>query len=193
MKALRLLGIALLACSMMFVSCKKDNPKPDNSTSQQQGDGDGNTGGETVEETPGVYVTFGSDSWTVGEFLVDDETYASAGKMYIFLFKTTSSDNYPQFQGVMSNHVGTTTQSNNDNLLYIGSANEINEQGQVQWAATALQNVISAIDLNTHTISAVQSGSMSNSETGETRDFNIKYVSAVWTPATVAKGGLVKF
>lgn len=191
MKTLRFLGIALLACSMMFVSCKKDNPQPDNSTSQeQQGNGDNQGGGE---ETPGVYVTFGSDSWTVGDFSADVETYASAGKMYVFLFKTTSSDRYPQFQGMMSNSVGTTTQNNNENLLYIGSASEVNSQGQVQWGATTLQNVISAIDLNTHTISAVQTGSMSNSETGETREFNIKYVNAVWTPATVAKGGLVKF
>ena len=48
MKALRFLGIALLACSMMFVSCKKDKPQPDNSTSQQQQGGQGGGG-----DTPG--------------------------------------------------------------------------------------------------------------------------------------------
>ena len=39
MKALKFLGIALLACTMMCVSCKKDEPKPDDNTTDNPGGG----------------------------------------------------------------------------------------------------------------------------------------------------------
>lgn len=67
MKALRFLGIALLACSMMFVSCKKDEPKPDDSTAQQQqggGDNPGGGGGQTVTEK--ITVNFDGETWEPG-------------------------------------------------------------------------------------------------------------------------------
>ena len=42
MKALKFLGIALLACGLMFTSCKKDNPQPsNNNTTVRVGRGKG--------------------------------------------------------------------------------------------------------------------------------------------------------
>lgn len=247
MKALKILGIALLACSMVFVSCKKDNPKPDDQNKQYTitvkvndeamgmatGGGtyaantsvtlkafenqgyrfvkwqDGNTSNPrtitvTKDETytavfeaipAGVYVEFGPDQWKAGEFLVDANTYAGYGKLFIFIFKTTSNDLYPQFQGLIPNTVGTTTQSaDNDRLLYVGSASEVDAEGHVQWSASNLETIINAIDLNAHTITAIQTANFTNSVTSESRDLKITYQNAEWIPAQVqSKGALIKF
>lgn len=239
MKALRFLGIALLACGMMFVSCKKDKQFTitvnvnDSAMGTVTGGGtyaenatatltatakegyqfvkwdDGNTSNPrtitvTKDETytavfeampAGVYVKFGSDQWTAGEFFVDADTYANYGKLYIFIFKTTSQDQFPQFQGIIPNTVGTTTQSaDNDRLLYVGSESEVDAEGLVQWSASNLSTTITAIDLNNHTISATQTAHFSNSVTSEERDLSITYRNAEWIPAQVqAKGSLIKF
>lgn len=249
MKALKFLGLAVLACGMMFVSCKKDNPKPDDSQSQYTitvnvndqamgtvtGGGtyaanttvtltatanegyqfvkwqDGNTDNprtitvtknetytaifEAIPLPDGVHVTFGPDVWTAGDFYVDSETYGSYGKLFIFVFKTSASDLYPQFQGIIPNTLGTSTLEDNDRLLYVGSASEINSQGQVQWVAESLETTITAIDLNAHTISANQTAQFNNNTTSESRALNIVYQNAVWTPATVqsSKGVFKKF
>ena len=238
MKALRFLGIALLACVMMFVSCKKDKQFTitvnvnDSAMGTVTGGGtyaenatatltatakegyqfvkwdDGNTSNPrtitvTKDETytavfealpAGVYVKFGSEQWTAGEFLVDANTYASYGKMFIFVFKTTSQDLYPQFQGIIPNTVGTTTDADQDRLLYVGSASEIDAEGHVQWSASNLSTTITAVDLNNHTISATQTAHFANSVTSEERDLTITYRNAEWTPAQVqTKGSLIKF
>lgn len=238
MKALRFLGIALMACSMLFVSCKKDkqytitvnandatmgtvtgggvyNANETATLTATANEGyqfvkwqDGNTTNPrtitvtkdetytaTFEALPaGVYVSFGPDKWTAGEFLVDANTYASYGKMFVFIFKTTSEDLYPQFQGVVSNSVGTSTQADNDALLYVGSASEIDAEGHVQWSASSLETIISAIDLTAHTINATQTASFNNSVTSESRNLTIVYRNAEWTPAQVqTKGALIKF
>jgi len=247
MKTLRLLGIALLACSTLVVSCKKDNPKPDDQNKQYtitvkvndeamgmavgggtyaanetatlkafENEGyrfvkwqDGNTSNPrtitvTKDETytaifeaipAGVYVEFGPDQWKAGEFLVDANTYAGYGKLFIFIFKTTSNDLYPQFQGLMPNTVGTTTQSvDNDRLLYVGSASEVDAEGHVQWSTSNLETIINAIDLNAHTITAIQTANFTNSVTSESRDLKITYQNAEWIPAQVqTKGALIKF
>lgn len=238
MKALRFLGIALLACTMVCVSCKKDKQYTitvnvnDPAMGTVSGGGvydanatatltatansgyqfvkweDGNTSNPrtitvTKDETytavfetipAGVHVKFGSDQWTAGEFAVDANTYANYGKLFIFVFKTTSQDLYPQFQGMIPNTVGTTTDANQDRLLYVGSASEINAEGQVQWTASNLETIITAIDLNNHTISATQTAHFANSVTSEERDLTIIYKNAEWTPAQVqTKGSLIKF
>lgn len=68
MKALKFLGIILLACTMMCVSCKKDNPKPnDNTTENPSGGGNDNPGGgggQTVTEK--ITVTFDGETWEPG-------------------------------------------------------------------------------------------------------------------------------
>ena len=61
MKALKFLGIALLACTMMCVSCKKDNPKPDDNTTENPG---GGGGGQTVTEK--ITVSFDGNTWEPG-------------------------------------------------------------------------------------------------------------------------------
>ena len=143
----------------------------------------------------GVYVEFGPDQWKAGEFLVDANTYAGYGKLFIFIFKTTSNDLYPQFQGLIPNTVGTTTQSaDNDRLLYVGSASEVDAEGHVQWSASNLETIINAIDLNAHTITAIQTANFTNSVTSESRDLKITYQNAEWIPAQVqSKGALIKF
>lgn len=149
----------------------------------------------TFEAIPaGVYVTMGSESWQAGEFMVDADIFASFGLLYAFIFKTTSTAGYPQFQGYIPSTVGTATQADDNVLmLYVGSASEIDAEGHVQWSSQDLQTNVTAIDLNTMTISATQSGQMLNSTTSETKDLNIKYVNVTWTPASVAKSALLKF
>ena len=74
MKALKFLGIALLACGLMFTSCKKDNPQPSNNTSSSEtpgggtnpggGDNPGGGGGQTVTEK--ITVSFDGNTWEPG-------------------------------------------------------------------------------------------------------------------------------
>lgn len=239
MKALRFLGIALMACSILFVSCKKDKQYTitvnanDATMGTVTGGGvydanatatltatansgfqfvkwqDGNTSNPrtitvtqdetytaTFEAIPaGVYVTFGPDTWTAGDFCVDAEVYASYGKLYAFIFKTSMNDGYPQFQGIIPSTVGTSTQAaDNDMLLYVGSASEIDAQGHVQWSSESLETNVTAVDLTAHTFNATQTGQFTNSVTSETRALNINYNNAEWTPVNVqSKGALVKF
>ena len=189
MKTLRFLGIALLACSMMFVSCKKDNPQPDNSTSQeQQGNGDNQGGGE---ETPGVYVTFGSESWTVGDFSADVATFASFNTMMIWLAKNENS--YPQVQSCMQNAVGSTSEvSEQRYVIYMENQNDVNENGFPNWQSKSLNSNVTAIDLTAHQVSATVTGSLQNLTTEESRDIKIDYRNAEWTPATVEVKGAFK-
>ena len=63
MKALKFLGIALLACTMMCVSCKKDNPKPATATTTNPSGGD-NPGGGGQTTTDPITITFDGESWT---------------------------------------------------------------------------------------------------------------------------------
>lgn len=175
MKLLRNLCLMLLACSLFFVSCKKTEA-PDNN---------GNNNENPVEQPAGVYVTFGSEQWTAGEFMVDADVYASYDKLLFYVFKTTSQAQFPQFQGYMPNIVGVSALADNDRLLYVGSADELDAQGNVEWMATSLRTEITAIDLATYTITAVQTGEMKNQRTSETKDVKIQYNNVTWIPTSI--------
>lgn len=229
MKTLRFIGLALLSCTLLFVSCKKTKQYTitvtvnDVSMGSATGGGvydenatitlsstanpnfrfvkweDGNTDNPrtitvTKNETytamfevaqTGITVSFGAEQWTAGEFMVDASIYESYGKLRFYVFKTSSADQFPQFQGEMPNSIGTTTLADLDRLVYVGSAEELDAQGNVQWKASSLQTEITAIDLNNHSISAVQIGEMRNQQTSETRSVKIQYNNITWIPISV--------
>ena len=175
MKTLRFFSVVLLACSFLLFSCKKTEA-PDNNDNNNE---------NPVEQPAGVHITFGSEQWTAGEFMVDADVYASYDKLMFYVFKTTSQAQFPQFQGYMPNIVGVSTLADNDRLLYVGSADEIDAQGNIQWMASSLRTEITAIDMNAHTISAVQTGEMKNQRTEETRNVKIQYNKVTWIPTSI--------
>ncbi|MBP5650807.1 MAG: hypothetical protein J6X01_07020 [Bacteroidales bacterium] len=122
MKALRFLGIALLACSMMFVSCKKDNPKPDNNTTDNPGGG----GGQTTPDG-GATVTFDGTAWdAAGLNGLYFEDYA-AWQVYAFKVENATATDFPYALVCMKNTTAPQTgtidpqslEIDNDNFYYI--------------------------------------------------------------------------
>lgn len=228
MKALRFIGFALLACSLLLVSCKKTKQYTitvtvnDASMGSATGGGvydenatatltatanpgskfvnweDGNTDNpRTVtvskdesycavfEACPdGIQVAVGDETWTIASFFADAETYAGYGKLYVVMQKNQNSE-FPQIRGLMSNSIGTATESDYEQLNFSWNASEIDENGNTQWSSENIQTVVTAIDLTAHTISATQSGSVRNRISQETKGFTIVYKNANWTPTII--------
>ena len=103
MKALRFLGIILLACTMMCVSCKKDNPKPDDNTTENPGGGGenpGGGGGQTVTEK--ITVTFDGETWEPG-FINQNYYYPYDGADYNIFDLWIEEGNYlPSTDGTIA-------------------------------------------------------------------------------------------
>lgn len=96
MKALRFLGIILLACTMMCVSCKKDEPKPDDNTTENPGGG----GGQTVTEK--ITVTFDGETWEPG-FINQNYYYPYDGADYNIFDLWIEEGNYlPSTDGTIA-------------------------------------------------------------------------------------------
>jgi hypothetical protein len=170
MKALRFLGIALLACSMMFVSCKKDNPKPDNNNNQSENPGGG---GET--NPSGVTINFNGGSWNAANMVAVDKS--SQGYMYTRMYKTENSDEDITVSGYLQTNVGEynyqTSQGDcmyytDPNFTYIDQTGQLGELLQDEDAAPGTEysgwlsltggdnftENITAIDLNALTMNA---------------------------------------
>lgn len=226
MKALRFIGLALLACSLLFVSCKKTKQYSitvtvnDASMGSATGGGvydknttatltaianpnfkfvkwdDGNTdnprtvkvtgdasykamfffdGDEPVED--GVYVTMGAESWKVASFQVDAQSLP--GKIRVWLYKSTETE-YPQFQGWMDAHTGENVGAG---MMYMANEDDVDANAYPNWESKDLTTSIVSIDLNAHTITAVQTGKMYNRTTAEERLLRIAYKNITWEVA----------
>ena len=184
MKALRFLGIALLACSMMFVSCKKDNPKPDNSTSQNETPGGNDNpggGGETPGggEVPicGVTIKLDGTAWNAANMVAVDHTNQSYIAPYFFKTENSTEDVY--VRGFMESVVGEFTYQTTNDIMYYTDPNftytdETGEYGSAMGATdpqpgdvysgwvsiTDFTENITAVDLNALTMSATFSESL---------------------------------
>jgi hypothetical protein len=222
MKTLKFIGLAILACCLLFVSCKKtkqytitvtvndasmgsatgggvydekatatlkatananyvfaqwedgnkDNPRSVTVTKDATYkaififDGDG-------PEEDGVFVTMGTDSWKVASFLVDAQSLP--GNIRMWLYKSDETE-YPQFQGWMGNSTGNV----NADMWYMAYDNDVDAAGYPNWETKEMTTTVSAIDLNSRTITAVQTGTMRNRSTTEERALHILYKNAIW-------------
>ena len=226
MKTLRFLGLALLACSLLFVSCKKTKQYTitvtvnDASMGSATGGGvydenttatltakantnfkfvkwdDGNTdnprtvkvtgdasykavfffdGDEPAED--GVYVTMGADSWQAAVFQADAQSLP--GKIRVWLYKSTETE-YPQFQGWMDAHTGENVAAG---MMYMANENDVDANAYPNWESKDLTTSIVSIDLNAHTITAIQTGKMYNRTTSEERFLRIAYKNITWEVA----------
>ena len=104
MKALRFLGILLLAGTMMCVSCKKDEPKPDDNTTENPGGGGGENpgggGGQTVTEK--ITVTFDGETWEPG-YINQNYDYPYEGAHYNMFDLWIEDGNYlPSSDGTLA-------------------------------------------------------------------------------------------
>lgn len=237
MKALRFLGVAILACSMIFVSCKKDkqftitvnsnnidwgtvtgggtyaeNASATLTATAKEGYKfvkwqDGNTDNprtitvtqnatytatfeESTSPTPpptptpeGITITFGDETWTAAQFLVDEDYNAALGLITVYIRK--SSEDYPQFMGYLRDCVGTFSNYDLSALMYMNNENDCDDSGNPNWQPDATTTTITAIDFNTKTITAEVSGTLKSLLTGEVRNLHVVFNNAKWTPIDI--------
>ncbi len=233
MKNIKYLSIVLLACSMIFVSCKKDKQftisvnsnnaewgtvtgggtYAENATATLTATAkegckfvkweDGNTDNPrtvtvTKNETytavfevatpptpptpEGITVTFGDETWTPAQFLVDENYNAQMFLLTVYIQKT--SEDYPRFMGYISDHVGTFSNYDLSALMYMDNEDDCT-YGNPNWQPDATTTTVTAIDFNTQTITAEMTGTLKHLATEEVRNLHIVFNNAKWTPADV--------
>lgn len=185
----KMMGIALLASSMLFVACNKDENTDENNNNNNE---------PTV--TNGIKVTFGDVNWTAADIL--GEEYASYGLLSIGAFKDYESSVAPFVQGYLPNAVRSATHGQGDYYYFFYYENDndvtIDDDGSLSGTAGAelpnwqpragFQENVTALDMNAMTISATAEGTLfylpdylQGTET--TKDLNIVMTNAVWEPA----------
>jgi len=132
-------------------------------------------GDEPAED--GIYVTMGSDSWQVALFQADAQSLP--GKIRVWLYKSTEAE-YPQFQGWMDAHTGDNVAAD---LLFMADENDVDANFYPNWESKDMTTSIVSIDINTHTITAIQMGKMYNRSTSEERFLRIAYQNISWQVA----------
>ena len=183
----KLMGIALLASSMIFVSCKKDEENNENNNNEP-----------TV--TNGITVTFGDANWTAADILGTE--WASYGLLEIGAYVNYESSVAPYVQGYLPNAVRSATHGQNDYYYFFYYENEddytVDTDGSLtNQPGTELPNWqprqgfaenVTALDMNAMTISATAEGTLwylpdyLNDVTTE-KDLNIVMTNAVWEAA----------
>lgn len=158
--------MALLACSMILVSCKKDTPKPE----------------EQTTDTKGVTISFNGSTWKAADMYCIN--HADEHYMEVIIEKTancglTAVVNNGQepptdicMYGVMATNTGTYNYVTNGAIIYYADPSEIftdeegvlGEVGKTYWRWNEVQNkfaeTITAIDLNTLSINATFSSEL---------------------------------
>lgn len=153
----KLMGLALMACSLTFVACSKDDEENNNPNDNP-----------TVAD--GITVTFDGDSWTGSQNA--NRYYAQYGALQFTA--ATSNGNYPMFdEAIYSAETGAITEAAAENgylpegsthswveyyaetTLQDGSGNNYGDW----WAAQATTD-IKAIDLTTLKVTAQMEGTM---------------------------------
>ena len=167
MKALKFLGIALIACGLMFTSCKKDNNTTTNNNNQSETPGGGGGGGTT--EPDGLKITFNGANWMAADIQAVD--HSDENYLYLKIEKTAgcsaqASDTY--LTGFMESVVceNETYESTEGDCLsyydpsYIYTDNDgvLGDAGGQYWGWNAykpsFKETITAVDLNALTMSA---------------------------------------
>ena len=164
MKALKFLGIALLACGLMFTSCKKDDKTADNNNNSEN---PGGGGGQTTPD--GATITFNGTTWTAAAVQAVD--YTDDGYVTLYMEKTagcSSQYNDVFMQGFLESTVvanatyestgGDIMNYRDPNFTYTDNDNVLGQgAGQTYWGwsvnpSTFVEN-ITAVDLNALTMS----------------------------------------
>lgn len=180
----KLMGLALIAGSMMFVACNKD---------ENENNGNGNNNQEPVV-TDGIKVTFGTDvTWNATTIL--GQEFASYGLLQIGAYKNYESSVEPSVMGYLPNSVRTTThvgQQDNYYMFYYENDDDVTVQGENEYPnwqpSEGFEENVTALDMNAMTISATAQGTMfylpdyMNNITTE-KDLLIEMVNAVWEAA----------
>lgn len=231
MKTLKIIGLVVLACSLLFVSCKKKKQYNIvvyvNDARMGSATGGGiydenttitleataNTGYEFVQwddgiidnirtvrvtsnatyqaifvetgvdpEPPqedGVFVTLGTEQWEAAVFQVDDQSMPGIIRFWLYPIE---DEEYPQFQGWIDI---STTGNVNANLYYMDNENDVDQSGYPNWEAVELNTTTEVVDLDSHFLTAVQTGKMRNRTTSEEKDIQIVFNNAVWTTTPV--------
>lgn len=164
MKALKFLGIALLACGLMFTSCKKDDKTANNNSDQNENPGGG---GQTTPD--GTTIKFNGTTWTAAAVEAVDHSDESYLTMYIEKTAGCSSQYSDVFvQGFLESVVvsnGTYQSTGGDimnyrdpNYIYTDEDGVLGDAGGQYWgwntvSSSFIENV-TAIDLNALTMSA---------------------------------------
>ena len=119
MKTLKFLGIALLACGLMFTSCKKDNPQPDNNDNTTDNPGGG--GGTTP--TNGATIAFDGDNttWNANSIVAVD--HSDQNYLYMQIYKTANAEEGVYVSGYLESEVGSYTYANTYDLMYYTDPN----------------------------------------------------------------------
>lgn len=175
MKALKFLGIALLACGMMFTSCKKDDTTANNNNNSGQsenpgGGGGTNPGGGGGQTTPdGTTITFNGSTWTAANLGAVDHT---SDNYLTFIIEKTSgcssqaTDTY--LQGFMESVViadatyesteGDCMSYYDPSYIYTDNDGVLGDAGGQYWGWNAYKQSfvenVTAVDLNALTMSA---------------------------------------
>lgn len=144
----KVMGVALLACSMVMVSCKKDDENDNN-------------------VTEGIVINMDGENWTPVDFYGQDYPAGTtqSGTPYdafiaVEMYKTTAADS-PYLEGTLQAAVcsGATYQSTAGDIIEYRDENDIFQyQGQNYWNFIADQNSfvenVTAVDLNACKMSA---------------------------------------
>ena len=129
-------------------------------------------GGEFVVGS--ITVVMGDNTWEASSFYVDDESMP--GMIRFWLYENADAE-YPQFQGWMDI---TATGEVNSNLVYMANENDVDEEGYPIWEAVDLTTTLSEVNMDTQSLTAVQTGKLRNRITGEEIFLHIEYAGATW-------------
>ena len=114
-KYFKLLGVALIATSLAFVSCGDEGEGTDPGTNPPVVDPEPEPEPEPEPNT--VRLVFGDTSWTAAA--VQGINYAEYGAIGLNAFSDTEGATFPQFQsGIMASAVGTYTDAITEQLSY---------------------------------------------------------------------------
>ena len=152
----KVMGVALLACSMVMVSCKKDDDKD---------------GGSSITE--GINVTFDGQNWTAAE---NDCGYYSGAGAIVLSGAQNEGQYFPSFgEALYATATGSWTESTTDGSfaqdathVYCEYYEETALTNQAQtviygdWWALQATTEITNIDLTALTVSAKANGTMFN-------------------------------
>ena len=112
-KYFKLLGVALIATSLAFVSCGEDPVDPNNPNDPN----DPGTNPPTEEVTPGVKVTFGTATWEAAA--IDAYNMSSYGVITLDAYSEPTGEEFPfVMSGIYANAQGTYTDNVTEELGY---------------------------------------------------------------------------
>ena len=182
----KLMGLALIAGSMMFVACNKDENENNNSNNNQ-------------EPTYKVNVTWGTDTWGTDNIYWEQLSYQSGEPAPLFVWQAEKSAaaTDPYCYGYTGDEMGTFTWDPNDETgfasyydwFYFRNDDDYTEYNGKEYPTcqpSEFTTVISALDVTAATVSMAVTGKTFDLEaylqqqTVET-DMTVNVNNATWT------------